>query len=116
MPRHWNEINYQSNLQEYIHFQDWTPDKLRETRKRLKITQKEIADAMGVGKVMISQIENHYSASPIAIKLYGIVLERYWAGIHGYIPAYRKIGENHFMEEQNGLHEIQRRDVQTQTG
>jgi len=107
MPRHWNELNYQSNLKDYVHFNDWTPDKLRETRKKFKITQKEIAEAMGVGKVMISQIENNYSASPIAIKLYGLVLERYWAGIHGYVPAYRKIGENEFMEESDDPREIQ---------
>ena len=116
MPRHWNKLNYQSNLKDYIHFQNWTPESLRNTRKKLKITQQEVADVMGVSKVIISHAENGHSVNPMTITLYGIILERYWAGIHGYIPAYRKIGENKFMEEQNGLYEIQRRDVQAETG
>ena len=107
MPYHWNELNYQSNLKEYIHFQDWTPESLRNTRKKLKITQQEVADVMGVSKIVISHAENGHSVNPMTLTLYGIILERYWAGIHGYIPAYRKIGESKFMEESNELREIQ---------
>ena len=99
MPYHWNELNYQSNLKEYIHFQNWTPESLKSTRKILKMTQQEVADVLGVSKVVVSHAENGHSVNPIMITLYGIVLERYWAGIHGYIPAFRKIGENKFMEE-----------------
>ena len=63
------------------------------------MTQQEVADVLGVSKVVVSHAENGHSVNPIMITLYGIVLERYWAGIHGYIPAFRKIGENKFMEE-----------------
>ena len=107
MPRHCNELNYQSNLKDYIHFQNWTSESLRNTRKKLKITQQEVADVMGVSKIIISHAENGHSVNPMTITLYGIILERYWAGIHGYIPAFRKIGENKFMEETNELREIQ---------
>ena len=100
MPYHWNELNYKSNLKDYIRFND------RSTRKKLKITQQEVADVLGVSKVIVSHAENGHSVNPMTITLYGIILERYWAGIHGYIPAYRKVGENEFMEESDELREI----------
>ena len=104
------------HVAQYMHFGNWDGKSLQETRNKLGLTQKDIADVIGVTPVAICYIETGKSSNPWAIQMYGIVLERYWAGIHGYIPAYRKIGENHFMEEQNELYEIQRRDVQTQTG
>ncbi len=89
------------DLKQYARLQDWTPETLRATRLKLGLTQKEIASVLDYTPTMISLLENGRSASPWAIHMYGIILERYWAGIHGYIPAFRKIGENKFLEEKD---------------
>lgn len=94
------------DLKQYARLQDWTPETLRATRLKLGLTQKEIASVIDCTPNAISFLENGRSTSPWAIHMYGIILERYWAGIHGYVPAFRKIGENTFMEETNELRTI----------
>ena len=87
------------NLKMYAALGDWTPDKLRETRIQLGLSQKDIGELVGMTGAAVSFLERGQSANLCAIPLYGIILERYWAGIHGYVPAFRKIGESTFMEE-----------------
>lgn len=98
MPKQWNPEADEKNVSQYMHFIDWTPKTLRETRKKFKLTQKDIADVVGLTPVAISAIENGRTTSPWTVQLYGIILERYYAGIHGYSPAFRKVGESDFME------------------
>ena len=77
----------------------WTPEKLRETRKDLGIRQKDIAEILGMTCPAISAIETGKTTSPWAIQLYGIILERYYASLMGYVPAYRKLGDSKFVSE-----------------
>ena len=58
----------------------------------------DIAEVMKVTGTTVANIENGRNTSPIAIQLYGIVLERYWAYERGYVPAYRKVGQNKYYE------------------
>ena len=93
----------QEDLRDYMHFIKWTPEKLRAARKMMGLYQWQIADLIGLTTCAITQLENGKVSSPWAIQMYGIILERCWAGMNGYIPAFRKIGTNKFMEEKDGL-------------
>lgn len=83
---------------EKLGLNDWTPEKLRETRLRMNLSQKAVGEILGVSGMTISNIEREKYTNPMHIMLYGIVLERYYAYKRGYVPAFRKIGENKFME------------------
>lgn len=96
MPKIWNPEAEKKYVKQHMHFIDWTPESLRETRKKFKLTQKDIAEVVGLTPVSISAIERGDTTSPWAVQLYGIILERYYAGIHGYLPAFRKVGESEF--------------------
>ena len=97
MPRK-GEIVESIDLKDYIHFGEWTAKTLRATRKKLKLTQKDIARFMGLTSSAISSIELGVSTNPWAFVTYGIILERYYAYTKGYVPAFRKIGENEFAD------------------
>ena len=81
-----------------MHFVTWTPEMLKKKRLELELTQSEVAAVIGVTNVAISSIERGIACNPLAIQLYGIILERYEAAINNYIPGYRKIGTNEFLE------------------
>ena len=83
---------------EELGLNDWTPEKLREMRLRMNLSQKTVGDVMDVSRVTISNIEKGKYTNPMHIMLYGIVLERYYAYKRGYVPAFRRVGENKFME------------------
>ena len=97
MPKVWNPEP--KDVKQYMYFIEWTPESLRETRRRLGLTQEDIAEVMGLTKSAISCLERRISNNVWAIQLYGIILERYIAGTQGYIPAFRKIGESTFLKE-----------------
>lgn len=98
MPKQWNPEADEKNVSQYMYFINWTPETLRETRKKLKLTLKDIAKVMDVTPVTIGCLERGDTTNPWSLHLYGIILERYYAGIHGYVPAFRKVGESDFME------------------
>lgn len=75
---------------------DWTPENLRLFRTGLGLTQKEVAEFFGVTAVAVSAWETGRTSNPIARQMYGIFLERYYACLKGYVPAYRKIGADTF--------------------
>ena len=77
---------------------EWTPETLKKTRESLELSQYDIAEALNTTQATVSNIEKGNSASWGICQLYGILLERYWAYKHNYIPTYRKIGENVFLE------------------
>lgn len=81
-----------------MHFVTWTPEMLKKKRLELELTQSEVAAVVGVTNVAISSIERGVACNPWAIQLYGIILERYEAAKNNYIPGYRKIGTNEFLE------------------
>ena len=81
-----------------LHFIEWTGESLRQERQRLGLTRGQIAKALGVAGPTITKIEEGHSVYTPAVQLYGIILERYYANQCGYIPAFRKIGENKFMD------------------
>lgn len=81
-----------------VRLNNWTPAELRRVRMQLGLTQEDVASIIGMSKVSISRIESGYMTNPWVLQVYGIILERYYAATKGYIPAYRKVGENVFME------------------
>ena len=70
---------------------------LKKEREKLGLTQSEVAVAVGVTNVAISHIERGLANNPWALQMYGIILERYKAYQEGYVPAYRKVGTNEFI-------------------
>ena len=81
-----------------IRFMSWTPEMLKKKRNELGLTQSEIAAVVGVTNIAVGHIERGVASNPWAIQLYGIILERYEAAKNDYIPGYRKIGTNEFLE------------------
>jgi len=75
---------------------DWTGESLKRFRTGLGLTLKEVGDLMGVSFITVRNLETGQILNPMKIQMYGIVLERYYACLKGYIPAYRKIGTDTF--------------------
>ena len=86
------------DLKSLIFLNDWTPEKLVREREALGLSQADIGKILGVSQVTILNIEKGRKTDPFAIQMYGLVLERYYAYTRGYIPAYRKVGENKYKE------------------
>ena len=75
---------------------EWTPEELKSFRLKLGVKQTYIADLFGVSQTTISHLETYKIRNPLATQMYGIILERIYAYRYGYVPAYRKVGENEF--------------------
>ena len=78
---------------------EWTPEALKNMRLELRMTQKEVGDILGITKAAVGYIERGQTTAPMELLSYGIVMERAWALKKGYVPAYRKIGTNLYLEE-----------------
>lgn len=78
---------------------EWTPESLKCMRHELRMTQKEVGDILGITKAAVGYIERGQTTAPMELLSYGIILERAWALKKGYVPAYRKIGTNLYLEE-----------------
>ena len=76
----------------------WTAESLKMMREGLGLTQKEMANIIGITKGTISHLECDLVKNPLIQIGYGTILERCFAMQNGYIPAYRKIGTNEFEE------------------
>lgn len=87
------------DLKRCISICDWSPASMRRTRRQLGLTVEQVANALDVSPPSIRKLESGGGVSASLYKLYGMLLERYYAITKGYIPAYRKIGENKFMSE-----------------
>ena len=74
----------------------WTPERLREMRERLGLSQREVADIMGVTKTVVSGIELGRNIYGPAFTNYAMILERYYAYTKGYLPAFRKAGATNY--------------------
>ena len=72
---------------------DYNIENLKKLRIECGLLQKEVAKILGVHQVTVCQWENGKVTNPIVLQMYGIFLERYYARKKGYIPAFRKIGE-----------------------
>lgn len=85
---------------------DYTPKQLEMMRTGMGISKREVAEFFGVTEPTIKYWESGRTKSQIIYWMYGIFLERYYAEIKGYVPAFRKIGGGTFkMEEElfNGI-------------
>ena len=78
---------------------NWTPELCKLTREKLKISRKEMADIFGVSPPTIFNLEHDKVKNPMALMMYGTALERICALRRDYIPGFRKIGTNDFMQE-----------------
>ena len=76
----------------------WTPEKLRQMREALGLSQSDIGDILGVSKSTVSHLELGYNMAGPTFFAYSVALERYYAWTMGYLPSFRKIGMNEFME------------------
>lgn len=85
----WIQNPNRKKLKEFARLNYWTPEKLRDARINLRLAQRDIAELMGVTVPCISALETGRTLNPWAVALYGIILERYWAGEQGYVPVYR---------------------------
>ena len=86
-----------AELRRLMILNEWTPESLKRTRLMLGLNTNDISAVLGVSRPVVSNIEKGINANYATMQLYGIVLERYWAYQHGYVPAYRKIGQNDFV-------------------
>lgn len=86
------------SLSEKLCLIKWTPEHLKEVRESLNLRQSDIAKLIGVSQATISHVKTGYDI-PALIMIYGIILERYYAYKHGYLPGFRKIGTNDFKEQ-----------------
>lgn len=77
----------------------WSKEKIKDFRESLNLTQKEVADILGVTSTTIKNIELGYTKDPLKLFAYGTILERYFALTNGYTPSYRKIGTNEFTDK-----------------
>ena len=90
---------FENRLNDMVVFQPWTIEELVATRKKLGLRQRDISDLIGLTPPAISALETGKVTSVWAINLYGVILERYYAALKGYIPAYRKLGQSQFIGE-----------------
>ena len=76
---------------------DWTANDLKQARIGLGLTMKEVGKILDVAPQTVQRWEDGRNNNPMVLRMYGIFLERYYAAIKGYVPGYRKIGENTFI-------------------
>ena len=95
------------DVKKRLHVTEWTAESLKKTRMKLGLKQTDIANVMDITQAAVSSIERGKTTNPWIIQMYGIVLEYYYAISQNYIPAFRKLGENEFMEEKDELRIIQ---------
>lgn len=90
---------FENKLDDIVVFNPWTVEELVATRKRFKLRQRDISEAIGMTVSSIAMFERGKVNSPWIEKLYGLILERYYAAQLGYIPAFKKLGQNQFIGE-----------------
>lgn len=90
---------FENKLDDIVVFNPWTVEELVATRKRFKLRQRDISEAIGMTVSSIAMFERGKVNSPWIEKLYGLILERYYAAQLGYIPGFRKLGQNQFIGE-----------------
>lgn len=83
----------------------WTPDKFKEVREALGLTQKQLGTLLDVSSPTISYLERGKVVSPLILLGYGVVLEHLYAYYSGYVPAYRKVGESTFEDPFESFHD-----------
>lgn len=86
-------------LQSDVIYIQWTPERLKKMRETLGLSQKQIADLIGVSSKSICHIERGRVTSRMILQGYGSMLERIYAKQCGYVPAYRKIGTTEFKKD-----------------
>lgn len=69
----------QEDITKAMHLNPWTSEQLFAAREYLGLSQKNVADAIGVSKMTISSLERGVAVNGSTAILYGIMLERYYA-------------------------------------
>lgn len=94
---------------------DFKPEDLEAFRERLELTRKDIADLFDISPVTIRNLERHKVQNPMALQMYAIVLERWYAVKLGLIPAYRKPGGDTFTHltfvKNEAIKELQKKEM-----
>ena len=67
------------NIKQILKPVEWTGDLLREMRLKMNLTQKDVAELLGISACTISHIETGKFYYPVHMYAYGTLLERYYA-------------------------------------
>lgn len=77
-------------------FPKFTPVELYQIRESMGVTISQVQAYTGLHHQTIRSIEAGEPAHQASINLYQLMIERLYALHEGYLPGYRKIGENIF--------------------
>ena len=67
-------------------------------RKQLGLSRAQVSEALDISRQTITNIESERNAYMPLLVMYETFLERYFAADHGYLPSFRKAGENAYAE------------------
>lgn len=88
---------YKNSIVDVIwRFPNFTPVELAQIREDMGISRAQVEEYTGIGHNTIRRIESGEGANIALENLYQIAIERLYAYKQGYLPAYRKEGENDF--------------------
>lgn len=77
-------------------FPDFTPTELAQIRENMGVSVAQVEAYTGIHHQTIRRIESGKGGHTAMENLYQLAIERLYAYNEGYLPAYRKIGENEF--------------------
>ena len=92
-----NKFKRNSTLELVWRFPNFSPVELAQIRQNMGITISEVENYTGIHHQTIQRIESGKGANAALENLYQLAIERLYAYNNGYLPAYRKIGENEFI-------------------
>lgn len=82
-------------------FPEIHPDEMKQFREKYYISKADIEKYLGITMKTTGKIEDGYSVSKSIENLYSLGLERIMMLSKGYVPAYRKIGTNEYVDLNN---------------
>lgn len=77
-------------------FPHFSPVELAQIREDMGVSISQVTAYTGIHPQTIRRIESGKGGAPALENLYQLAIERLYAYDQGYLPAYRKIGENEF--------------------
>lgn len=77
-------------------FPSFSPVELAQMREEMGISISQVTAYTGIHPQTIRRIESGKGGAPALENFYQLAIERLYAYKQGYLPAYRKIGENEF--------------------
>ena len=85
-------------LIEQARFRPRNGHELRAMRKQLGLSRAQVAEVLDISRQTITNLESERNLYMPLLVMYEAFLERYFAADHGYLPSFRKAGENAYAE------------------